>query len=236
MVTAPDFNGDAFRNLSAALADQLSQMIQTGVLKPGEHLVQTELATRFGVSRVASRDALQQLLQKGLAVNVPRKGVIVRPISIKNVHDLFNVRRLVESEAVRLASPHLTDRDFEQLDRLIGEQEEYGQAQDLARFIEKDWEFHQAIYSRCDNEPLKEIIILLWSRTRQARGVAQASPKWGKQWSKNSVERHRRVLKALRKRDAATAARLIADNIDTAAGELVEGLREIGWGENNNSH
>jgi hypothetical protein len=44
------------------------------------------------------------------------------------------------------------------------------------------------------------------------------------------------VLKALRKRDAETAARLIAGNIDTAAEELVDGLREIGWGENNHSH
>jgi DNA-binding GntR family transcriptional regulator len=236
MVIAPEFKGDAFRNLSAALADQLSQMIQTGVLKPGAHLVQTELATRFGVSRVASRDALQQLLQKGLAVNVPRKGVVVRPISLKNVRDLFEARRYIESQVVRLASPHLTDKDFECLDRLIHEQEQCAQAQDLAHFIEKDWEFHQAIYNRCNNEPLKEIVALLWSRTRQARGVAQANPKWGKEWSKNSTERHRRVLKALRKRDAETAARLIAGNIDTAAEELVDGLREIGWGENNHSH
>jgi DNA-binding GntR family transcriptional regulator len=83
-----DVYPDKVKSLSTAIADRLAEMIHAGALKPGEHLVQTGLAERFGVSRVAVRDALAQLRQRGLAVNVPRKGTIVRPLSCKTVRDL----------------------------------------------------------------------------------------------------------------------------------------------------
>jgi DNA-binding GntR family transcriptional regulator len=235
MLSANEFCADAVKNLSTTLADRLVEMIETGVLRPGEHLVQIDLAEQFGVSRVSVRDALQQLLQKGLAVNVPRKGVIVRPVSAKTVRDLFDVRRLLESEATRNAAGHLSDLDYEQLDQIIGEQEELARNRDLAHFIEKDWEFHRTLYSRCDNEPLKEMIVQVWSRTRQARGIAQINPKWGEQWSESSTERHHRVLNALRHKDGDAAARFISDNIQVAAEELVIGISEIEQDGNGNA-
>ena len=74
-----DFDLDlkVVKNLSDVIADRLGELIQTGSLRPGEHLVQTVLAEGFGVSRVAVRDALQELRRRGLAVNVPMKGTIV---------------------------------------------------------------------------------------------------------------------------------------------------------------
>ena len=228
-----DLNLDGVKNLSTAIADRLAEMIHTGALKPGAHLVQTDLAERFGVSRVAVRDGLSQLRQRGLAVNVPRKGTIVRPVSPKTVRDLFAVRQVVEGLAAREACPHLTDEDLERLDRIIREQENLAQKPDPARLIDKDWEFHQAIYERCDNEPLKEIIAGLWSRTRQARGLAQVEVAWGQRWGRQSAARHRRILEGLQERDADKVERLIAETIALAAEELVQGLEEMGWGEEN---
>ena len=218
------------RNLSTVIADRLAEMVQTGVLKPGEHLVQTDLAERFGVSRVAVRDALQQLRQRGLAVNVPRKGMVVRPVSPKTVRDLFAVRRAVEGLAARESCSNLPDEALRRLAQIIDEQVELAQIPDLARLIEKDWEFHRTIYDHCDNEPLKEIIAGLWSRTRQARSLAQAEVAWGQRWGGQSAARHRRILAALRDCDADRAEALIVETIALAEEELVQGLREAGWG------
>ncbi len=228
-----EFNLDDVKNIGARVADRLAEMVQTGALKPGEHLVQTELGGQFGVSRVTVRDALQQLRQRGLAVDVPRKGTIVRPVSIKAVRDLFAVRRVVEGLAAREACAHLTDDDFARLERIISEQEQLVQQSDMARLIEKDWEFHKTIYGRCDNEPLKEVIVGLWARTRQARGLAQLEVNWGRIWGTQSAVRHRRILAALRARDAAQAEQLISETIHTAAEELAQGLKDTGWGESN---
>jgi len=218
------------KKLSTSVADRLSEMIQTGILKPGEHLVQMELCRRFGISRIAVRDALQLLKQKGLAVDIPRKGIVVRTISVKTVRDIFTVRRVVEGQAIREACDRLTPQDLEHLDQIIKDQEDMAQKADMARLIEKDWEFHQFIYYHCDNEPLMDIIILLWSRTRQARGLAQSDVNWGKEWGKHSSLRHRRVLDALVERNAAKASRLMMESITMAEEGLVKGLREAGWG------
>lgn len=225
-----EFNILDIKNISTSVADRLSEMIQTGILKPGEHLVQMELCRRFGISRIAVRDALQLLKQKGLAVDIPRKGIVVRTISVKTVRDIFTVRRVVEGQAIREACDRLTPQDLEHLDQIIKDQEDMAQKADMARLIEKDWEFHQFIYYHCDNEPLMDIIILLWSRTRQARGLAQSDVNWGKEWGKHSSLRHRRVLDALVERNAAKASRLMMESITMAEEGLVKGLREAGWG------
>ena len=98
-----ELNLNEVKNLSAVIADRLAELIQTGSLQPDEHLVQTVLAEKFGVSRVAVRDALQELRHRGLAVNVPMKGTIVKPVSYKTIYDLFAVRKTVESLADREA-------------------------------------------------------------------------------------------------------------------------------------
>ena len=230
-----DVDLDAVKNLSTIIADRLAEMIQAGVLKPGERLVQTELAERFGVSRVAVRDALQQLKQRGLAVDVPRKGMIVRPVSPQAVRDLFAVRRVVEGLAARKACGNLTDDDLGRLGRIIDEQVELARGQDVAPLVEKDWEFHSAIYYRCGNEPLREVIEGLWSRVRQARGLARLQVAGGREWGRRSAARQRRILDALRERDAARAEQLIVETISQAEEELVRGLQETGWGEENPS-
>jgi len=221
------------RSLSTVIADRLTELIETGALKPGEHLVQTDLAAKFGVSRVAVRDALQELRQGGLAINVPLKGTIVRPVSCKATHELFAVRRVVESFAAQVACRNMTQEDFGRLDRIIEEQEELSQKQEVAQLLEKDWEFHKAIYDRTNNEPLNEIIMLLWSRIRQARSLAPLDAQWAQSWSRQSPSRHRRILAALKQGDADRAGALITEAIALAEDELVRGLRVSGWGENN---
>ncbi len=218
------------KNLSHLIADQLAKMIQTGALKPGQHLVQTELAEQFGVSRVAMRDALYEVRQRGLAVNVPRKGTVVRSVSCKTVRDLFAVRRAVEGLAAREACQKMTDEVLNHLEQIIQEQERLAGQPDLPQLVEKDWEFHQTLYDQSDNEPLKEIIAGLWSRTRQARSLAQIDVKWGQEWGKKSAARHRRILEALRQGDPDQTERFLAEAITLAEEELVQGLQETGWG------
>ena len=221
------------KNLSTVIADRLAEMIHAGTLKPGQHLVQTELAERFGVSRVAVRDALGQLRHRGLAVNVPRKGTVVRSISCKMIRDLFAVRRVVEGLAAREACAAMSEEAWQSLEQIVDEQEAFARQEDMARLLEKDWMFHETLYAYCDNEPLREIIAGLWSRTRQARGVARMDVVWGRQWGLQSAARHRRILEALRARDAVAVERLIGDTIAAAGKELVARLQEMGWGEEN---
>lgn len=222
---------DEIKSVSTLIADRLADLIQGGELRPGERLVQADLAGQFGVSRVAVRDALYLLKQRGLAIDLPRKGTIVRPISCKSVRDLFAVRRAVEGLAGRDACRLITEEALDQLDALVAQQEALAEGDDLSPVLAKDWEWHQLLYSFSDNEPLQEVIAVLWSRTRQARSLARGQTAWGKAWGRHSAARHREIVAALRQRDPDTVDRLIAQTIDRASAELVQGLREAGWGE-----
>lgn len=212
------------KNLSTLIADRLAESIQTGELKPGQRLVQTELAKQFGVSRVAIRDALLKLLTRGLALDIPLKGMIVQPVSYKTIHDLFAIRQALEPLAVKEACARLTRQDLQRIEALVKEQDELAKAGDIDGLLVKDQEFHETIYRCCDNEPLLEIISGLWARIRQARGLARINLSWGRTWATQSVKRHRKILLALKAKDAERAAELTVETIQLALAELAEGL------------
>lgn len=220
------------KELSTMIADRLAEMIQSGILKPRERLVQNELAKRFGASRVAVRDALHKLMQRRLAVKVPRKGIIVRPLSCKVIRDIIAVRRVLEILAAKEACSNMTDEDLEQLDNIIQEQEMLTEKEALTELAKKDWEFHMAVYAHCDNETLKEIIADLWSRMRQAQALAQVDVEWGERWVRHSASFHRRFLSALRERDANGVEQLLTKSFDNVEKELIQALEKVPWVDN----
>lgn len=219
----------SLKTLSSLITDRLAEQIEQGLLKPGERLVQVELARRFNVSRVAIRDALMELRRRGLSLNIHHKGDIVRPVSCKTVQDLFEVRKITESYAVQTACVQIDAKGIGKLRKLIKEQESHVRKGDIAKFIQKDWEFHRAIFDYCPNNQLKEVIQFLWSRTRQARSVAQSDVEWGQKWATASLARHKELLTAFESKNCSLAAEITSRIIEIASRELQEELRRVGW-------
>lgn len=219
----------SLKTLSSLITDRLAEQIEQGLLKPGERLVQVELARRFNVSRVAIRDALMELRRRGLSLNIHHKGDIVRPVSCKTVQDLFEVRKITESYAVQTACVQIDAKGIGKLRKLIKEQESHVRKGDIVKFIQKDWEFHRAIFDYCPNNQLKEVIQFLWSRTRQARSVAQSDVEWGQKWATASLARHKELLTAFESKNCSLAAEITSRIIEIASRELQEELRRVGW-------
>ncbi|MFT5742045.1 MAG: DNA-binding GntR family transcriptional regulator [Paracoccaceae bacterium] len=93
---------------SDKLIDQIKNDIFSGVLRPGDQLEESDLAERFGVSRTPIREAIRSMVDCGLLETRPRKGAIVRRLTVKELHDLFEVAAEMEGMACRLASENLT--------------------------------------------------------------------------------------------------------------------------------
>lgn len=229
VAVSSEYDLGTVKDLSTLVADKLVELILDGELAPGERLVQNDLASRFGVSRVAIRDALMKLRNRGLSVNLPLRGEIVRPVTRKSVGDVFAVRRLLESEAVRGAVPHMDADACAESRRRAERQAEVARAGDIGDAITADWEFHESIYRWCENGELRSIIEELWRRIWQARSVARSDTAWGETWCRRSVDRHAELLAAIETGDAAAAARITTANIDESASELLAKLEEIGW-------
>ena len=93
--------------------------ILAGVLGPGARLRQEELAEVFGTSRIPVREALRALEYEGLVTSEPHRGFTVTGLDADDVEEVYGLRILLESEAVRLALPLLTDEDLDDLEELF---------------------------------------------------------------------------------------------------------------------
>jgi len=232
MNTSPDAIDPRSRKTVAALiTDRLVDDIQNGILRPGSRLVQMDLVQRFNVSRVAIRDSLMDLRRRGLSVSIPLRGDVVRPISVKTIKDLFEIRRINESYATFLACRKMTRQGVKRLQTIIKEQESLLAKGDIAGFIDKDWDFHRSMFDFVDNEPLRELIEGLWARTRQARSIAQRDISWAPTWGQASIKRHQEILDAVANGEAELAKSITGKTIQIAAEELCQELLASGWND-----
>ena len=129
---------DAIQNTAEVIAQSLKEMIYAAELKPGQPLIQERIAELFQVSRVPVRDALQLLIGMGIAVNVPRRGVIVRPLSRTLLSELFEVRKILEGSAMRMAVRNATPEYIRGLEALITQQAEYLKTGDVGKYAKLD--------------------------------------------------------------------------------------------------
>ena len=220
---------NAIQSTAEVIAESLKEMIYEAELKPGQHLVQETIARMFQVSRVPVRDALQILIKMGIAVNVPRRGVIVRPLSQKALLELFEVRKILEGSAIRMAVGKITPGLLLELNGLMREQLDCLKMNDVKRQEKLDDAFHRTLYEAVENTTLMDLIFTNWERIKQARCSSTVLPEHGERWIAESIKRHKKVLEALRKKDETLAYRVIVDNIETSRQEITFCLQKMRW-------
>ena len=108
-------NMNAYLPLRDVVFNTLREAILRGELKPGERLMELQLAAQLGVSRTPIREAIRMLEQEGLAVTMPRKGAEVAKMTLKGMEDVLEIRAALDELACQLACRRITE---EQLARL----------------------------------------------------------------------------------------------------------------------
>ena len=106
-------NMDAYLPLRDVVFNTLREAILKGDLKPGERLMELQLAAKLGVSRTPIREAIRKLELEGLVLMIPRKGAEVAQITEKNMQDVLEVRKALEELSVQLACERITPEQVE---------------------------------------------------------------------------------------------------------------------------
>jgi DNA-binding GntR family transcriptional regulator len=213
------------RNVAQHIAAKLEAFILDGTIAPGTRLIQTKVAEQFGVSRLPVRDAFAMLIKSELAVALPRKGIMVRPISVTDVHDLFEMRVLIEAAAIRKSAPLLAPADLASARQLIAAQASVDPSTDFAGLLAADERFHRLLWSRCGNQEMDLVLSRIWSRIKLLRAQARGLP----EWQKVSVQHHEQILAAIETRHFDEAVALVTAGITRSEQELV-GLIERAQG------
>jgi DNA-binding GntR family transcriptional regulator len=138
--------------------------ITCGRLFPGERLIETKLTERYKVSRSTIREALRQLEGEGLIKLEEYKGIIISKPSIEEVENIFNLRAVLESYSVRLASEKMTKSHLEHLRDLNGKLKEAANFFDLPSWIKNNILFHDFFSEICGNHILGQILTSLKRR------------------------------------------------------------------------
>ncbi len=216
-VAPPNLNAgiNELKNVAQFIAQKIEEMILVGTLAPGQHLVQTDIAAQFGVSRLPVRDALKILEKRELAVTQPRRGVIVRPLNLREVRDLYELRRLLEGHAFSRSVKKFEDADIAETEAILKRQESLTMGE-FVQILDLDERFHIKLCSRCDNDEIKAYLAKIWSRIRVLRSLERD---W-EDWNKNSVKSHRGILAAIKAEDYRKARQLLEDGIDRAEAQI----------------
>lgn len=197
------------RPLHREVASQLREMIRKGVLTKGQRIVEAELCGATGVSRTPLREALRVLSAEGLVRVVPNKGAYVSQPSMDEIKDMFQVMGVLEGTCARIASERMTDGQLRRLERLHQKLEEHFEAEDREGYIKANNDYHTLVQEITGNKVLNEIInglrekVLLY-RFRQLSGEKRLS---------ESIQEHRNILDAFRRRDADAAEARMRDHL-----------------------
>lgn len=153
-----------YRGLWSNVLSNLRKYILNGELKPGDQLIEATIANHMQVSRGPVRDALKQLENEGLVVNIPRKGTFVRRLNKEDFKQIYELRAYLESLAIRLAIEKLDENSelISTLKSIVKQMGEVAREENIAEIADLDLEFHRGICESSKNQYLVEA----WMRIR----------------------------------------------------------------------
>ena len=193
-------------------AATLRRMIVGGDLLCGERIVENRLTRELGISRPPLREALRTLEREGLVRQVPRKGVIVTPLTLHDIYEIVTLRREFERLAVQLGVPVRDPARLRRCREALDRMQEAADAGDHPRYAECAFEFHISIVGLSGHQRLEDAyrslqlqMMLSMALNRRAREAETLG---------EDIERHRSLLAAVRTDDPDTVLAELAGHGD----------------------
>lgn len=198
--------------------DSIHAAITSGRLDPGERLREIPLSKHFDVSTTPVREALRRLAGEGLVQVLPRRGAVVVALDEVVVSDLYDLRLVLELEAVRAAAGR-SELDLAPVYALLGELERLVDAGERA-FGEVDVQFHRAIDELGGN---RELALAAEGVHRRIQAVRVRAAVPGR--LRIAQDQHAEIVEALRKRDANRAQEAVREHLLSAKDNVLVFLR-----------
>lgn len=216
-------NMNEYLPLRDVVFNTLRQAILKGELRPGERLMEIQLAQRLGVSRTPIREAIRKLELEGLVLMIPRKGAEVAKITEKSMQDVLEVRRALEALAIQLACERITEEEAALLENNAREFEKAAKTKDLVVMAEADEAFHTVIYSATKNDRLIYILNNLREQMYRYRLEYLKDEKI----HSTILEEHEEIVRTVKTRKSEEAVVAISAHIDNQQKAIRKYIKSI---------
>lgn len=188
--------------------EALLELITTRALQPGQHLVESELASHLGVSRQPVREALQRLNSEGWVDLRPAQGAFVHEPTEEEADQLLTVRTLLEAEAARLAAAHADQAGIEALEEILAQGMLAVDGDDVDAAVSLNARFHAKVIELAGNTVLAELAAQVDRRVRWYYTPV------ARQRGHQSWIEHRDLIAAIAAHDEQSATRLMREHTE----------------------
>ena len=224
MVTPSDQRKHPAAPVVPLLTDRAYERIRhdiiTCALAPGTEISEPQLCGQYHLGKAPVRMALIRLAHDGLLRAIPRRGYRVTPVTLQDIHDVFELRLMLEPAAARMAAGKVDAQRLRALDEACRAGCYSNDVKSITRFIEANSAFHVAIAQAAGNSRLAAMVAqLLDQMTRLLHlglGLRNRSPQ--------TQHAHRALVKALSRGDGETAERIAREQIDAARNMILSAI------------
>lgn len=199
----------------------LRQAILRGELKPGERLMEIQLANKLGVSRTPVREAIRKLELEGLVLMIPRKGAEVADISEKSLKDVLEVREALEELAARLACDKITKEGINRLKKAAQDFRSALKSNDITQMAEADVRFHDVICNATENQKLGQLL----NNLREQMYRYRIEYLKDQQVYEKLLSEHEEIIRHIEKGEKDEAARVVSRHIENQAQAVTDVIR-----------
>jgi len=189
----------------------LRQAILSGQFKPGDHLIEREIAAQLGLSRSPVREAFRRLEQEHL-VMATRQGLVVQELTPRDAQELYQIRQQLEALVARLAACNFRPEHLPLLEEILSRTVEAIAANDSALISAEGIKFHEALAEIAGNNHLKRLLASITEEIHRFRTLYVNIPAR----SQSALAEHQQILAAVTAHDQDLAARLMAEHIGQA--------------------
>ena len=219
--------GENFQNLEDQVYKIIKNKIVYHEIKPGERIIDKNIAEELGVSRSMVRQVFSILAKEELLTMVPRSGFYVRKIDKREIEEIYNVRSVLEGYAVKLTVPKISEKKIDQLELIFNKAKKDLGKNKVNSFIKTDEQLHQTLIDNCGNNYLKKIINrynnhYIFFRVVDLSQIERAE---------ESYFEHYEIFKAVKNRNIELSSKLMEEHIINAKNIILTNFDKYMYGK-----
>jgi DNA-binding GntR family transcriptional regulator len=203
-----------FRTKREVAVDSLQNAIRVGRYAPGQPLRQFQLVKDLGIGSTPVREAILELLARGILVQESHRSVRVADLDLDRLRNIYRVRALLETEAARLGTARISDDAIARMRALVQQMGVAKRKGDMESAIEADYSFREILYAASENPILVDLIQQCWN-------LFPGSVLWNIPGRVvQSIKEHEHMLDAVARRDPTAAAYSVENHLLSALAAL----------------
>lgn len=204
-------------SLGERVYEDLRVAITLGEIPQGQVFNEADLIARYKVSTSPLREALTRLRQDGLVKVIPRRGYAVAELTLRDFHELVQMRMINEGAAAELAAPRITDRHVAEMQRLSSAPLVIGDVQSYRNFMQANQAFHELISSIAENSRLLKATTQTFDEIQRVLFAGLSAVEDG-----DLKHDHDDIIAALARRDGPAARKAVIEHIKLSRDRVVQ--------------